>query len=408
MIQIKKYLLEKIAVAQTMTVGNVGGASNNTQPEDKEYMQKSLTDLDGAADSVQVSTQQPPPIELTNHQKDYMMNARDRIDEMRRYHQGSLHYDKNKYTSKQWSDYINGLVKDPMYAKVTADGVTDEQLQGYQREMANKDLANFRKKFEAVDPNHEMLQKTQDIQAGQYSNYEWEDDATYRKNRGLESEYKNGVYLPKQYTAADKAKQKAFRQSQQQDFIDRYQRQDRPKANTISSVNANGTKTEWKYDNKGNRKITTTNVNIPKPVNTDNVYWQSFTNGTNPQVTALLNAKAQQAYRYSMEPEIGKAYDYFVQKGHIPDRFLPGGRNELRPGTAGFEGAIRFRNQQWNHMYKNNPDKLKQNPYIPSYMSDLMRYNDITAGAANNQDRAKALINHTDDPLGIRNNLIQK
>ena len=84
MIQIKKYLLEKIAVAQTMTAGNVGGASNITQPDDDKYMQKSLTDLDGTADSVQVSTQQPTPIELTNHQKDYMMNARDRIDEMRR------------------------------------------------------------------------------------------------------------------------------------------------------------------------------------------------------------------------------------------------------------------------------------------------------------------------------------
>ena len=294
-----------------------------------------------------------------------------------------------------------------MYAKVTADGVTNEQLQEYQREMANNDLANFRKKFEAVDPNHEMLQKTQDIQAGQYSNYEWEDDATYRKNRGLESEYKNGVYLPKQYNTADKAKQKAFRQSQQQDFIDRYQRQDRPKANTISAVNADGTKTEWKYDNKGNRKVTNTKVNIPKPV-TDNNYWQAFRTATPLTQIPMQNARETRNYRYSMDPEIGKAYDYFIQKGHIPNQFLPGGRNELRPGTVGFEGAIRFRNQQWNHMYKNNPDKLKQNPYIPSYMADLMRYNDITAGAANNQGRAKALINHTDDPLEIRNNLIQK
>jgi YD repeat-containing protein len=414
MLQIKKYLLNKIAAAQTMTAGNMGGAANRPEEELKplqdEYQQASLTNLDGNNGNVQVQrpSQKTPARNLTNPQKDYMMNVRDRIDEMRRYHQGQLHYDKNKYTSEQWSDYVNGLIKDPMYAKVTADGVNDSQLQDYQREMANQSLANFRKRYAAVDPNHEMLSQAQDIEAGQYSNYDWEDEATYRKNRGLESTYQNGVYLPKQYNQQAKTEQKQYKQQQQADYLDRYQRQDRSKANTLSSVNQDGTKTEWKYDNQGNRTVTNTKVNMPKPVNVDNDYWQSFANRTNPQQTALMKAQAQRDYRMKMDPEVGKAYDYFVNKGHIPNQFLQGGQNVLKPGTIGFEAATRFRHQQYNHMNRNNPTKLTKNPYMPNYMAGAMNYNFITEGAKNNKERSRALADHVYDPIGMRNNLKQR
>lgn len=403
MLQIRKYLLEKIAAtATTMTAGNMGGTINRheeeLEPLQDEYQQASLTNLDGNNGSVQVQLPTPktPARNLTNTQKDYMMNARDRIDEIQRYHSGALQYDPKKYTSEQWSEYVNSLVKDPMYAKITAQGVTEDQLKQYQIEMANNYLNNHRKRFEQVDPTHPMVQDSQAI-TGDYNfdNYQWENQADYRSKRGLETTTIKGTNIPIMknqlsakdggYTDEQKAQIKANRAGMSQEFVNRYQRKDAPAPGTLRAVNTDGTQVTRSFDSNGNYKDTTTKVNAPGKKLT-NTQWKAFETGK--PVNQIENNMRNDNIK-----NIKEAYNYFLQKGHIPTQMI----NKLKPGTAGYGGAMYFRQQQYNHMNQNNPTLQKFNPYSNNYLNNqykapLLNYNFLTAGAKTNKDKANALV----------------
>jgi hypothetical protein len=359
-----------------------------------------LTNLDGNNDNVQVQlpSHKTPARNLTNTQIDYMMNARDRIDEIQRYHSGALQYDPKKYTSEQWSEYVNNLVKEPLYNKITAQGVTEDQLKQYQIEMANKSLNNFRKRYEAVDPTHPMVADSQAI-TGDYAfdNYQWENQKDYRNQRGLETTTIKGTNIPVMknqlsakdggYTDKQKAQIKANRADMSQEFVERYRRKDAPVSGTLRVVHPGGNQVTRSFDSQGNYTDTETRVNTPAKKLT-NAQWKAFATGT--PVKQIEN----DMHNADMK-NIGEVYNYFLQKGHIPTQMI----NNLKSGTAGYEGAVYFRQQQYNHMNKNNPALQKFNPYSNNYLYNqyrlpLLNYNFLTAGARNNKERAERLVNN--------------
>lgn len=411
MLQIRKYLLEKIAAtAHTMTTGNLGVPANKPQPKidppQEEYQQASLSNLDGNNENVQVQMPTPakPARNLTNTQMDYMQNARDRIDEIQRYHSGAIQYDPKKYTSNQWSEYVNSIIKDPMYSKITAQGVTEDQLKQYQIEMANNYLNNHRKRFEQVDPTHPMVQDSQAI-TGDYAfdNYQWENQSDYRKKRGLETTFIKGTTIPVMknqlsakrggYTAEQRAQIKANRAAIAQSLINRHQRQDAPEPGTLRAVHEDGTQVTRTFDNQGNFRDTITKVNLPKRKNLTPVQWEAFRTGTTDAQAAQSLKQAEQTQRNENLKNIRESYNYFLNKGYIPSQMI----NKLKPGTAGYEGAMFFRQQQYNHMNQKNPTLQKFNPYSNNYMNkhnlaQRLNYDYATADLEDNKRKVNALL----------------
>ena len=153
-----------------------------------------------------------------------------------------------------------------------------------------------------------------------FDNYQWQNAKDYRQERGLETTTLKGTNIPVMknrlspneggYSEQEKDRHKSNSKARTQAFIDRYRRNDAPKANTLRSVNIDGTQVTRTFDNTGNYTDNTEKVDLPKPMT--NAQWDAFKYGKpqpTPQLTpeqrAVENRNMFEGAYYQPDPNFG-------------------------------------------------------------------------------------------------------